>query len=109
MWAERERGSSHAGGKGVRRELIELCGDLSSQARIRGRCSPRSHSLGTCASLDSTMIQGNMAHVSLNHYMENENNVVPQALKEGAPVRGWRLKPTRAHFREDGDLFAWLT
>ena len=43
-----------------------------------------------CAFLDSTMIQWNMAHVSLNHYVEAEDNV-PQVLKETAAVRGWQL------------------
>ena len=47
----------------------------------------RGHCLGTCAFMDSTMIQCNMAHVFLAYYMEAEDNV-PQILKERAAVRG---------------------
>ena len=50
----------------------------------------RSHSLGTRASLDSTIIQCNTAHVFLNHYREAENTTL-QTLKERAAARGWRL------------------
>ena len=45
----------------------------------------------TCLSLDPTMMQCNMAHASLNCYMEAEDNA-PQILKEGAAARGWRLR-----------------
>ena len=44
--------------------------------------------LGTCAFLDFTMIQYNMAHIFLDFYLEAEDNV-PQILKERAAVRGW--------------------
>ena len=122
-------GSIHAGGKGVRRELMELRGDLSNQAQIRERCLElnwtvtrntelqtsasvkdiqRSHCLGTCVFLDSTTIQGNIAHVFLIHYMEVEYNV-PQILKpEGKSCyeRMATLKPTSAPSKGDGDLFA---
>ena len=49
-----------------------------------------SHSLGMCASLECSIIQHNMAHISLNHYMEAEKNV-PRILKVRAAVKGWRL------------------
>ena len=48
----------------------------------------RSHSLGICASLDSTRIQCNTAHVSLNHYMEAKDNI-QQILKDRAGARRW--------------------
>ena len=47
----------------------------------------RSHSLGTCASLNPPMTQCNTAHVFLDHYMEAENSM-PQILKERAAARG---------------------
>ena len=50
----------------------------------------RSHSFGTCASLDSTRIQCNMAHASLDYYMEAEDSAL-QILKERAAARGWQL------------------
>ena len=43
-----------------------------------------------CASLDPTTIQCKMAHVSLNHDLEAENNV-PQILNDSAAARGWRV------------------
>ena len=48
----------------------------------------RNHSLGTCASLDSTMTQYSTAPISLNYYMEAEDSV-PQILKERAAARAW--------------------
>ena len=42
----------------------------------------RGHSLGTCAFLDFTMIQWNMAHVFLDYYMEAEDNIPRSWRKE---------------------------
>ena len=50
----------------------------------------RGHCLGTCAFLDPTMIQYNMAHAFLEYYMEAEDST-PQLLKERATARGWGL------------------
>ena len=64
----------------------------------------RCHSLGTCASLDSTVTQCNTAHVSLNHCMEAEGST-PDPEGESCCETMATLKPTSAPSREDGDLF----
>ena len=129
-----EVATMQAGGKGVRRELMELCENLPNQAPIHGRCLEQnwdfcfseehtvSHSLGTRASLDSTMIQCNMAHVSLDHYMEAEDNI-QQIQKERAVQedgnseshkrtfqRGWRSACTAGSKtdKEVGNFWAWF-
>ena len=76
-----------------------MTGDAQLQIPAALTHVQRSHSLGTCASLDSTMTQCNTAHVSLNHCMEAEDNV-PQILKERAAARGWGPWNPQVHLPE---------
>ena len=85
-----------------------MTGDAQLQVPAALTHVQRSHSLGTCASLDSTMTQCNTAHVSLNHCMEAENSA-PDPEGESCCERMGTLEPTSAPSREDGGLFAWLT
>ena len=57
------------------------------QTSVSLKDGQRSHCLGMCVSLNSTMIQCNIAHVSLNYHLEAKDNV-PQILKEIAAATG---------------------
>ena len=64
-------------------------GDAEPQTSASVKDAWRRPSLGTCASLGSTMIPFNVTHVFPNHYMEAEDNV-PQILQE-RPAARWQL------------------
>ena len=64
-----------------------MTGNAEVQASASQKDIQRSHSFETCASLDSTMIQCNTAHASLNRFMEAEDNVLPDP--EGELLQGW--------------------